>query len=153
MSEDNPFKLFVVHEFSESQDYLRVFEYLESRDHFFYANCSHPDRKPEPPEQEPIQEELRNQIRQAELLICPAGEYQNSALVAFQLDVAQAFSIPVLAINSFGGTSDMLPALKDAATETVDWNERELTDAIRRAARGEDTATWDVIDFDPDEFT
>jgi hypothetical protein len=153
MTESNPFKLFVVHEFVESEDYLRVFEYLESRDRFFYANCSHPNRKPDPPEKEAIQEELRNQIRQAEVVICPAGVYQDPAVISFQLIVAQAFSLPVLAINSFGGTMAMPPALQAAATVSVDWNEREITDAIRQAARGEDTATWDVIDFDPEDFT
>jgi hypothetical protein len=153
MSEKNPFKLFVTHEFAESEDYLRVFEYLESREHFYYVNCSRPDGRPDPAESEAVQEELRTQIRQAELVICPVGVHKDPALVSFQLDVAQAFSLPVLAIKSFGGMMEMSAALRDAAIGTVDWNDREMTDAIRRIARGEDTSTWDVIDFDPDEFS
>jgi hypothetical protein len=31
--------------------------------------------------------------------------------------------------------------------EHIDWNAREMVDAIRRVARGEDTARWEVIDF------
>jgi len=37
-----------------------------------------------------------------------------------------------------------LEALSD---EIVEWNERSIADAIRRQARHEDTARWDVIDF------
>jgi hypothetical protein len=32
-------------------------------------------------------------------------------------------------------------------SEHLDWNEREIADAIGRQARLEDTARWDVVDF------
>ena len=35
MSEDNPIRVFLTHNFKESVDYLRVFEFLESVDRFF----------------------------------------------------------------------------------------------------------------------
>jgi hypothetical protein len=31
--------------------------------------------------------------------------------------------------------------------ENVEWNNREIADALRRQARGEDTSRWEVIDF------
>jgi hypothetical protein len=33
------------------------------------------------------------------------------------------------------------------ASEVIGWNERLMIDAIRRQARHEDTARWDVIEF------
>jgi hypothetical protein len=38
----------------------------------------------------------------------------------------------------------------DSAADMVDWNDRVITDAVRRLARGEDTQAWDVIEFDMD---
>jgi hypothetical protein len=35
VSEKNPIKVFVTHTFEESDDYLRVFEFLESVDRFY----------------------------------------------------------------------------------------------------------------------
>jgi hypothetical protein len=36
VSESNPIRVFVTHAFQETDDYLRVFEFLESVDRFFY---------------------------------------------------------------------------------------------------------------------
>jgi len=40
MSQANPLRLFVTHAWEMSDDYLRVFEYLESAQNFFYRNFS-----------------------------------------------------------------------------------------------------------------
>ena len=45
ISQQNPVRLFVSHVFAPSDDYLRVFEYLESSHNFYYRNCSDPDRQ------------------------------------------------------------------------------------------------------------
>ncbi|MDP6436724.1 MAG: hypothetical protein QF790_05310 [Gammaproteobacteria bacterium] len=153
MTGKDPIRLFVTHEFTDSEDYMRVFEYLESRDGFFYINCSNPEAGEGAGGLEAQQEELRTQIKQAEVVICPVGSTGLSALVTFELTVAQAFKIPVVAISSFGNTVVIPDKLAEAAAKTVDWNDRVIVDAIRQTARGEDTNTWDVIDFDPDEFS
>ena len=44
MSQANPLRLFVTHAWETSDDYLRVFEYLESARNFFYRNYSTPDQ-------------------------------------------------------------------------------------------------------------
>ena len=44
MSQANPIRLFVTHAWELSDDYLRVFEYLESARNFFYRNYSTPDK-------------------------------------------------------------------------------------------------------------
>ena len=46
MSEDNPIRVFVTHNFDEDDNYLRVFEFLEGVERFFYLNCSKPENVP-----------------------------------------------------------------------------------------------------------
>ena len=71
----------------------------------------------------------------------------DSELVAYQMDVADANEKPVIAIRPFGGMLETPQELVDRVKEHVDWNEREIAVAIRRQARLEDTARWDVVDF------
>ena len=151
MSEKNPYKIFVTHAFQEHEEYARVFEFLESRPNFFYINYSDPDGKPEFGGEEGIQEAIRNQIRPVEAVLFPVGVHaQNPRLVEFELNVAQAFDKPVIAIKAHGGTMTLPRDALEAARETVDWNDRAITEAVRRWGRGEDTAQWDVIEFDMD---
>lgn len=154
MSEKDPFKVFVSHEFAENAEYSRVFEYLESRDNFYYLNYSNPEAVEANAGQEAMQEAIREQIKPSEVVIVPAGMLSGKAnLVEFEMKVAQAFHKPIVLIQPFGATMSIPKHALDEATEIVEWDERQITDAIRRAARGEDTSTWDVIEFDMDEFT
>lgn len=153
MSEKDPFKVFVAHEFAEDAEYSRVFEYLESRDNFFYLNYSDPEAVEASAGQEAMQEAIREQVKNAEVVILPAGMLSGSSpMMAFQMKVAQAFKKPLVLIQPFGATMTIPKDALEAAAEIVDWDERQITDAIRRAARGEDTAMWDTIEFDMDEF-
>ena len=151
MSEKDPIRIFVTHLFKQDPDYARVFEYLESRDRFFYVNYSNPDNIPGSGGSEAIKQELRTQIEPAEVLVMPIAHFdENPDLVRFQMDVAQAFKKPVIAVSSFGGTIAMPKEVLDRADDIVEWNDRSITDAIRREARNEDTAQWEVVEFDPD---
>ena len=151
MSEKDPIRIFVTHAFQEHEDYARVFEYLEARDKFFYVNYSDPDGKPEHGGQEGVQDAIRKQIRSVEVVLFPVGIYtQDPRTIEFELKVAQAFDKPVIDIQALGLTQTLPQDVMAAATETVEWNDRAITDAIKRLARGEDTAKWDVIEFDPD---
>ena len=148
MSESNPIKLFVTHVFSDSEDYQRVFEFLESVDKFFYINTSEPDNVPGGGGKEALQDEFRRQIEPAEVVVILAGQYEeNREWFEFQLNVAGAFKKPVLAIKPFGGVSETPAAVSSRANDVVDWNDRSMVDAIRFQARGEDTTRWEVIDF------
>ena len=62
MSQSNPIKLFVSHAWEENDDYLRVFEYLESDSNFYYVNFSTPDKPPAAGDRESLREDLRKQI-------------------------------------------------------------------------------------------
>ena len=72
---------------------------------------------------------------------------RNAELVSYQMDVADANEKPLIAVRPFGGMLETPQDLVDRVKEHLDWNEREIADAIRRQARLEDTARWDVVDF------
>ncbi len=148
MSERNPIRVFVTHAFSESDDYLRVFEFLECVDRFYYINVSRPEEEPKSGSMEEIKDILIQQIKAAEVIIVLAALYDTQPdLVNFMLTGAKAAGDPVIVIRPFGGVMETPQELLDAAHEHVDWNAREMADAIKRQARLEDTQRWDTVDF------
>jgi hypothetical protein len=84
----------------------------------------------------------------AEVVIVLSSLYiENEFWVAYQMDVAQASELPLVVLPPFGGTVKVPADLSKRAAEVVDWNERVIADAVRRQARHENTARWDVIEF------
>ncbi len=148
MSEKNPIKVFVTHTFQETDDYLRVFEFLESVDRFYYLNVSKPENTPEQGGPEAVKDELIQQIKASEAVVIVADVYgAQPELTTYMMDVAQANNIGMIAIKPFGGMAETAPEVADRVQEHIEWNDRELVDAIKRQARGEDTARWETIDF------
>jgi hypothetical protein len=146
ISQHNPVRLFVSHAFEPSDDYHRVFEYLESSHNFYYRNCSNPELATS--SREAMKEELRKQINLAEVVIVPAGLYQrHRELLDFQLNCAKGFEKPVIVLEKFGVKEKVPVQLEALGDEIIEWNERSIADAIRRQARHEDTARWDTIEF------
>src|SRR3954465_13439782 len=89
MSQNNPIRLFVTHAWETSDEYLRIFEYLESARNFFYKNLSAPDRVPTGGK-EADREELRKQIAQSECVIALPGLYRKqSELLLFEMTFAK----------------------------------------------------------------
>ena len=147
MSQANPVRIFVTHVWEHSDDYLRVFEYLESARNFFYRNSGTPDRRP-PADKEAMREDLRRQIAGAEAVVGLSSLFDtHQEFLTFQLVFAQASQKPVVLMKPFGSRKEVPKALLDLADEVVDWDERALVDAIRRQARHEDTTRWDTIEF------
>jgi hypothetical protein len=147
MSQAHPIRLFVTHVWETSEDYLRVFEYLESANNFFYRNSSTPERPPSG-DKEAQREDLRRQIAPCEVVIALSDPYEkHQDLLTFQLLYAQASHKPVVLMKRFGSATAVPKPLADLANEVVDWDERALVDAVRRQARHEDTARWDTIEF------
>jgi hypothetical protein len=148
MSQRNPIRIFVTHVWQENDDYIRVFEYLESARNFYYLNLSRPDQPPPRSGNEELREDLRHQMGQAEVVVALAslaGTHRD--LFMFQLNYAKAMDKPVVLLPGFGRE---LPVPKDVSAlvdETVQWDERSLVDALRRQARHEDTTRWDTIEF------
>lgn len=150
MSQANPILLYVTHVWEKSDEYLRVFEYLESARNFFYRNYSTPDVRPVG-DKEKLKEDLRHQIAPVEAVVALSSLYaQDKDLAVFQLLYAQANNKPVVLLKPFGGRFEVPKPLAEHATEIVDWDERALVDAIRRQARHEDTTRWDTIEFKMD---
>lgn len=147
MSQANPIRLFVTHLWETSDDFLRVFEYLESARNFYYRSTSTPDARPTG-DKEALKEDLRRQISPAEVVIALGSLHERDRdLLTFQLLYAQACQKPVILLRAFGQTHPAPKALTDLASEVVEWDERALVDAVRRQARHEDTTRWDVIEF------
>jgi len=148
VSEKNPIRVFVTHAFDETDDYLRVFEFLESVDRFYYVNVSKPENIPTEGGQETIKDELIQQIKASEVVIVIADVYEQKAdLVSYMMDVAEANNIGMIAIRPFGGLTETAPVVLERTSEQIEWNDREMVDSIKRQGRGEDTARWEVIDF------
>lgn len=153
MSQKDPIRVFVTHCWKDSDDYLRVFEYLESSRNFFYKNTSKPDTPPPSGETEVIREELRRQIDAAEIVVALATMYvEQPDLTIFQMNYAQSKKKPVVLMRTFGSRKDVPALLSERANDTCDWEERGMVDAIRRLARHENTARYDSIEFNPDDF-
>lgn len=148
MSEKNPIRVFVSHVFEESHDYLRVFEFLESDDKFYYLNVSKPENIPLQGGIDAIKEELIGQIKAAEaLIILPAIYDEKPDLANYMIDVAEANEMGVFCIRPFGGLLEVPKELQERLGEAVDWNARQIIDRLKLEARGEDTHRWEVIDF------
>jgi hypothetical protein len=148
VSENNPIKVFVTHVFQETDDYLRVFEFLESVDRFYYLNTAKPENAPKEGGLDAVKDELIQQIKASEAFIVIADVYgRQPDLTSYMMDVAEANGIGMVAIKPFGGMAETAPEVAERVQEHIEWNNRELVDAIKRQGRGEDTARWEVIDF------
>src|SRR5262249_27092885 len=124
MSQANPVRLFVTHLWEDSDDYLRVFEYLESARNFFYRNTSKPELRPQG-DKEAKKEALRKQIAPVEVVIALSSLYETSQdLLTFQLLYAQASQKPVVLLKPFGSQAPIPKVLADLADEVVEWDER-----------------------------
>ena len=148
MSEKKPIRVFVTHAFDEGDDYLRVFEFLESVDRFFYLTDSPQTHVQSEGPPEAIKDELIAQIKASEdVIVLPSAFAQDPELVIYMMDVADANKIGMIAIRPFGSTSETPPKVIGRIGQPIDWNAREMVDALRLTARGQDTQRWEVVDF------
>jgi hypothetical protein len=153
MSQQDPIRVFVTHNWHDTEDYLRVFEFLESSKNFFYRNTSTPDTPPKAVDSESICADLRGQIDAAEVVVTLASLYASSPdLTIFQMNHARMQKKPVLLMGFFGVRQDIPRLLVDRADEVGEWNDRKIVDAIRKLARGENTQRFDSVEFNPDDF-
>lgn len=147
MSENDPFRLFVSHLWENDDDYLRLFEYLNDVENFFYVNLSNPDDAPASPQLEAVQSQYKKQMEHAEVALVLASQYVRDAKqIQYQLDLARALSKPVVVVEPFG-PDPVLKPVKDRAVEVVPWYNRSIVDAIRQHGRGDLTSRYEVIDF------
>lgn len=148
MSKHKPIRVFVTHAFSESDDYLRLFEFLEGVDSFYYLNVSLPEEAPKAGGMQEIKDILIQQIKEAEAVFVLASLFETQPdLVNFMMDGANAAGKPIIVLRPFGGLTETPKELIERANEHIKWDAREMVDSLKRQARLEDTSRWDVIDF------
>ncbi len=146
MASGDPIRVFVTHAWQESDDYLRVFEYLESARNFRYLNCSVPALQVSG--HEAVREELRRQINAAEVVIALASlSVQDRDLLYFEINYAKSADKPVVMLPGFGREYPLPREFNGLLDETAKWDERSLVDALRRQARHQETTRWDTIEF------
>ena len=146
MSQNNPIRVFVTHAWETSDEYLRIFEYLESARNFFYKNLSAPNKAPAGGK-EADREELRRQMAQAECVIALPGLYaKQSELLQFELTFAKASDKPVILMRPFGANAVLPKEITSLSDQIVEWDGRALVDAIKVQARHEESNRWDTIE-------
>jgi hypothetical protein len=147
MSQNNPIRLFITHAWETSDEYLRVFEYLESARNFFYKNLAAPDKAPSGGK-EADREELRRQIAQAECVIAFPSLYRtHTDLLMFQLTFAKASDKPVILMRPFGANVVIPKEVTSLSDQVCDWDGRALVDAVKAQTRHEESNRWDTIEF------
>jgi hypothetical protein len=146
MSESNPIRVYAVHGWLKDEDYVRLFEYLESAAGFYYRAVSNP----EPPLADGVAARrtlINEALKDAECVVCAAGIWDRfNDWARFTLDAARVQDLPVIAIEHFGPKNIDIH-LKAQAAATVGWDSRSIVDAIRQEARHEDTRRFDTIEF------
>ena len=148
MSQSDPIRVYTTHAWELSEDYLRVYEFLESARNFYYRNCSSPEQRPVDTSTEGQREELRRQMQNAEVVVALASLYSTQReLLVFQLHFAKAGNKPVVLLPGFGSEQVIPRAVTELADFQAGWDERALVDAIRLQARHEETTRWDTIEF------
>ena len=148
MSQSDPIRVFTTHAWELGDDYLRVFEYLESARNFFYRNCSNPEQRPVDTTTEGLREELRRQMATAEVVVALASLHgSHRDLMEFQLHFAKASNKPVILLPGFGCELPLPRVVTDLIDSQASWDERALVDAIRLQARHEETQRWDTVEF------
>ena len=109
MSEHKPIRVFVTHAFSESDDYLRLFEFLECVDNFYYLNVSLPEEAPKTGGMQEIKDILIQQIKEAEAVFVLASLFETQPdLVNFMMDGANAAGKPIIVLRPFGGVTETI---------------------------------------------
>ena len=150
MSQQNPYRIFVTHDWVEDEDYLRVFEFLEGAPNFYYQNVANPTAPAQANAAE-ARELLRAQIRQCEVVVALASQHATAAsALEFQLVFAQVCKKSIVLLRAFGSNQTLPISLTQHAKEILDWDERGLVAAIKRLARGEGGPRWDTVEFTPD---
>jgi hypothetical protein len=146
-TENDPIRVFVTTGITEPDDYSRLLEYLESARGFRYKNLGTSPLDASLDAQA-LRDSLRTAIGRAEMVVALAElDEKERDLCTFQLAFAQSAGKPVLLLPHFGSAKSPGKALLQLINETGEWNQRAITDAIKRLARGEDTNRWETIDF------
>ena len=103
MSERDPIRVFVTHAWEASDDYLRVFEYLECARNFYYRNTSTPEQAAErrwrSTAAKPAAQIERAEASWSRSRACLST---HKDLLIFQMNCAKGLHKPVVLMPGFG---------------------------------------------------
>lgn len=130
------YRLFISHAWRYSERYRRVIEFLDAANNFSYTNYSvSEDKAFDRMNVNQLKEELRQQIRPAQVVVVVGGMYiAHSDWIQFEIDFAKSLGKPILGIRPRGALV-MPKAVSEAADEIVNWNTASMVGAIRRLRR------------------
>ncbi len=123
-------KIFISHSWGYDIDYDNLVKLLNNRGYFDFRNYSIPqDDRIEGTNKE-VWSQIDSQIKQCSVVIIIVGMYASySGSIKKEIDIARAYSKPILAIRPRG--ADKTSSLKDYAHELVGWNTESIVQAIR----------------------
>ncbi|HER34545.1 MAG TPA: TIR domain-containing protein [Halothiobacillaceae bacterium] len=126
-------RLFISHSWRHGEKYQRILNFLDSARNFQYRNLSVPvDRRFPSMTQTELREELRQQIRPAQVVVILGGMYvSHSNWIQFEIDFARSLMKPILGIRPWGAQR-MPAAVNNAANIVVGWNTDSIVNAIRQ---------------------
>ena len=133
MPELHRYNLFIGHAWTYAYEYYRIIEFLDSAPYFYYSNYSVPEHDPlHSHDIDELENQLRQQIRPAEVVIVLAGMYvAYSDWIQFEIDYSLSLAKPILGVLPWA--SQRVPAaVSSAADELVGWNTNSIVSAIRR---------------------
>jgi len=149
VSESNPFRVFVSHAWDRSEEYSRLFEYLESTTNFYYKSVCDPDKAPPGESIADGRARVLDAMKEAEVFLLLADLYsKHRDWLDFEISAAKAHDLPIIVVEHFG-PKDLSEELRETADKIVNWNTRTIEDAIRMESRHDDTKRFDMIEFDP----
>ncbi len=103
MTANDPIRIMASHGWQADEDYLRLFEYLESTTNFFYENVLPPQVSPEGEAIAARRTRVLDAMKQTEVLIVLSGQYEAFRdWLDFQIGAAQAHSRPIVLVEPFG---------------------------------------------------
>jgi sugar/nucleoside kinase (ribokinase family) len=146
-TDDEPIRIFITHLCRVDEEYGRVLEYLDGVRRLQYQLVSEPTA-PMAATREMQRDLWRSQIQAAEVVVALSTQFDaDPEAIEFQARFAKTAGKPVLLMRRFGSVLPAPVPLMRHADQAVDWNERALSDALKRHARGDSQARWDTIDF------
>lgn len=127
------YDLFISHSWEYDDDYERLVDLLDEKNHFSYRNYSVPEKeKVEGKSDQALRRHIKNkQIQPASVVIVLAGMYsEHSDWIGKEVRDAKDLGKPVLGVEPWG--SQRTPNyINQRADEVVGWNKHTIVRAIR----------------------
>ena len=131
--DDRLYRIFVSHSWEYSDQRERLENFLDSEDRLDWQNFSVPEHNPlETEGANDLRQQLYQQVGQANVVVVIAGMYvSHSTWIEEEIKMAEHFDKPIIGVKPRG--NERLPSsVREAADETVGWQQRSIVDAIAK---------------------